>query len=81
MIINGVYELPFFYSGGPLGITSSTSNTFAQASGQRPNWTDVNASSRIPVPIAGSMFPIQPDPRVPLREHSTDVQFRRSLVA
>jgi TonB dependent receptor len=72
LIINGVYELPFFhqqsgavghilggwavaaigsyYSGGPLGITAATSNTFAQGGGQRPNWNGVNPVISDPLP-------------------------------
>ena len=72
VIVNGVYELPFFraqkgvlghalggweiaaigsfYSGGPIAVTSATSNTFAQAGGQRPNWTGVNPALSSPTP-------------------------------
>ena len=39
-----------FYSGGPLGITSSTSNTDAQDGGQRPNWNGVNPQISNPTP-------------------------------
>jgi len=31
-----------FYSGSPLGITSSVNGTFSQGGGQRPNWNGVN---------------------------------------
>jgi hypothetical protein len=30
------------FSGGPLGISSATNNTFSQGGGQRPNWTGVS---------------------------------------
>ncbi|MBV9082601.1 MAG: hypothetical protein JOZ62_08000 [Acidobacteriaceae bacterium] len=32
-----------FASGGPLGITQNTNNTFAQGGGQRPDWTGISA--------------------------------------
>ncbi|MBI2690297.1 MAG: TonB-dependent receptor [Acidobacteria bacterium] len=38
------------FSGGPLGITSATNNTFSQGGGQRPNWTGVNATVPNPRP-------------------------------
>ena len=38
------------FSGGPLGITSVTNNTFSQGGGQRPNWTGVNATVPEPRP-------------------------------
>ncbi|MEO7144931.1 MAG: carboxypeptidase regulatory-like domain-containing protein [Bryobacteraceae bacterium] len=31
------------FTGGPLGISQATNNTFAQGGGQRPNWTGVSA--------------------------------------
>ena len=34
--------LGFFYSGSPLGITSSVNGTFSQGGGQRPNWNGLN---------------------------------------
>ena len=39
-----------FYTGGPPGITAATNNTFAQAGGQRPNWTGVNPAISDPIP-------------------------------
>ena len=39
-----------FYSGGPLGITSTTNNTFSQGGGQRPNWNGVNPALADPTP-------------------------------
>ena len=38
------------FSGGPIGITSATNNTFSQGGGQRPNWTGVNPSVPNPTP-------------------------------
>jgi hypothetical protein len=38
------------FSGGPIGITSATNNTFSQGGGQRPNWTGVNPSVSNPTP-------------------------------
>jgi outer membrane receptor protein involved in Fe transport len=49
------------FSGGPLGITSATNNTFSQGGGQRPNWTGVNATVPTPQParwIDASQFSI-----------------------
>jgi len=49
------------YSGGPLGITSATNNTFSQGGGQRPNWTGVNATVPNPAPerwIDASQFSV-----------------------
>ncbi len=34
--------LASFYSGSPLGITSSVNGTFSQGGGQRPNWNGLN---------------------------------------
>jgi Carboxypeptidase regulatory-like domain len=38
------------FSGGPIGITSATNNTFSQGGGQRPNWTGINPSAPNPTP-------------------------------
>ncbi len=38
------------FSGGPLGITAATNNTFSQGGGQRPNWTGVSAKLDNPTP-------------------------------
>ncbi|MBY0503344.1 MAG: carboxypeptidase regulatory-like domain-containing protein [Bryobacteraceae bacterium] len=38
------------FSGGPLGITAATNNTFSQGGGQRPNWTGVSAKLDSPIP-------------------------------
>jgi hypothetical protein len=38
--VGGILSL---FSGSPLGITQTTSGTFAQGGGQRPNWTGVRA--------------------------------------
>ncbi len=38
------------FSGGPLGITAATNNTFSQGGGQRPNWTGVSAKLDNPLP-------------------------------
>lgn len=49
------------FSGGPLGITSATNNTFSQGGGQRPNWSGVNATVPNPRPeqwIDASQFSI-----------------------
>lgn len=32
------------FSGGPIGVTSATNNTFSQGGGQRPNWSGASAS-------------------------------------
>jgi Carboxypeptidase regulatory-like domain/TonB-dependent Receptor Plug Domain len=37
-----------FYSGSPLGITSSVNGTFSQGGGQRPNWNGVDPSMSQP---------------------------------
>lgn len=64
-IANAVYELPgksklaggwevgailSLFSGGPIGVTSATNNTFSQGGGQRPNWTGVSAALPHPTP-------------------------------
>ncbi|MBL8235857.1 MAG: TonB-dependent receptor [Bryobacterales bacterium] len=52
------------FSGGPLGVTSTTNNTFSQGGGQRPNWTGVNATVPDPQPsrwIDASQFSIPPE--------------------
>ncbi len=41
-----------FYSGGPLGVTSSVNGTDSQGGGQRPNWTGVNPGISNPTPYA-----------------------------
>lgn len=38
------------FSGGPLGITAATNNTFSQGGGQRPNWTGVSPKLDNPLP-------------------------------
>jgi len=38
------------YSGSPLGISESSSTTFAQGGNQRPNWTGVSAALSNPTP-------------------------------
>jgi hypothetical protein len=38
------------YTGSPLGISESTSTTFAQGGNQRPNWTGVSAALSNPTP-------------------------------
>ena len=38
------------FSGGPLGISAATNNTFSQGGGQRPNWTGVSAKLDNPLP-------------------------------
>ncbi len=38
------------FSGGPLGITAATNNTFSQGGGQRPNWSGVSAKLDNPTP-------------------------------
>jgi hypothetical protein len=38
------------FSGGPLGISATTNNTFSQGGGQRPNWTGVSAKLDNPTP-------------------------------
>jgi len=38
------------FSGGPLGITATTNNTFSQGGGQRPDWTGVSAKLSQPAP-------------------------------
>lgn len=38
------------FSGGPIGITSATNNTFSQGGGQRPNWTGINPAVSNPTP-------------------------------
>jgi hypothetical protein len=45
--VSGILSL---FSGGPLGITSAVNNTFAQAGGQRPNWTGLNPKLDEPRP-------------------------------
>ena len=37
-------------SGGPLGVSAATNNTFSQGGGQRPNWTGVNTRLDNPTP-------------------------------
>ena len=39
------------FSGGPLGISAATNNTFSQGGGQRPNWTGVSAKLDNPLPV------------------------------
>ena len=38
------------FTGGPLGISAATNNTFSQGGGQRPNWTGVSAKLDNPLP-------------------------------
>ena len=38
------------FSGGPLGITSATNNTFSQGGGQRPHWSGVSPLLTQPTP-------------------------------
>ena len=38
------------FSGGPIGITSATNNTFSQGGGQRPNWTGKSPALANPTP-------------------------------
>lgn len=38
------------FSGGPIGVTSATNNTFSQGGGQRPNWNGTNPSVDNPTP-------------------------------
>lgn len=45
--ISGIVSL---LGGGPLGISSSTNNTYSQGGGQRPNWTGVSAKLDHPTP-------------------------------
>ena len=45
--VSGIASL---FSGGPLGISSAVNNTFAQAGGQRPNWTGQSAKLDNPRP-------------------------------
>jgi len=45
--ISGIY---LAYSGNPLGVGSSTNNTFSQGGGQRPNWTGVSPKLDNPTP-------------------------------
>ncbi len=47
------------FSGGPIGISSATNNTFSQGGGQRPNWSGENPSLDTPTPdrwINGVVF-------------------------
>jgi len=37
-------------SGGPLGISAATNNTFSQGGGQRPNWTGISTKLSNPTP-------------------------------
>jgi hypothetical protein len=39
-----------FYSGSPLGVTSSVNGTFSQGGGQRPNWNGINPALSNPSP-------------------------------
>jgi outer membrane receptor protein involved in Fe transport len=38
------------FSGGPIGVTSATNNTFSQGGNQHPNWTGVDPSVPNPTP-------------------------------
>jgi hypothetical protein len=41
-----------FYSGNPLGVTSSVNGTFSQGGGQRPDWNGQSAAISDPTPYA-----------------------------
>ena len=67
-----------FYSGGPLGVTSSTNNTFAQDGGQRPNWNGVNPNLQ---PHAGPLVQyhgLQQSARLSVRNCAADFNSVRS---